>query len=162
MRDRRKRPDGVVLRESLVDALLGGVAGLLELVVEEVVALLERLHVGRALQAPAAVDVEVGEDPEEPRAQVRARLEGLPGAKGACVRLLHQILSFLSTGHEPPCDAIDLVGQVERLFLETNAVAGLFGQLPRLRLGSGLAHRGHPTKRGFPLETRGSPSTFPG
>ena len=162
MRDRRQRRDGVILREPLVDALLGRVAGLLELVVEEVVALLERLHVWRALQAPAAVDVEVRENAEEPRAQVRAGLEGLPGAKRAGVRLLHQILSFLSTGHEPPCDPVDLVGQLQRLFLEANAVASLFGQLSRLRLGSGLAHRGHPTKCRFSARNEDPAFVIPG
>ena len=43
----------------------------LELVVEEVVAFLERLRVGRALLPAAAVDVEVRQDPQQPGAQVR-------------------------------------------------------------------------------------------
>ena len=70
---RRARRTIAVLRQPLVDALLVGdrPPGLLELVDEEVVALLERLHVRRALQPAAAVDVEVREDAEEPGAQVR-------------------------------------------------------------------------------------------
>ena len=66
----RQRGDDVVLREPLDDRVLvgGGLARrVLELVVEVVVAFLERLHLGGALLPPAAVDVQVGEDPQEPR-----------------------------------------------------------------------------------------------
>ena len=87
-----ERLDDAVLREPLDHALLVGVLvgdrGL-ELVVEEVVAFLERLGVGRALHAAAAVDVQVGQDAQQPGAQVRARLVLLPGAEGARVGVLH-------------------------------------------------------------------------
>jgi len=70
----------------LVDALLLDVrlaAGLLQPVVEEVVAFLERLHVGRALLPSTAVDVEVRQDPQEPRAEIRPGLERAPGPECA-------------------------------------------------------------------------------
>ena len=71
-----ERADDVVLREPLDDALL--VERLLalggrELVGEEVVALLERLLVGRPLELAPAIEVQVRQDPEEPGAHVRAR-----------------------------------------------------------------------------------------
>ena len=39
--------------------------------------------------------------------------------------------------------------EVERLLLEANPVAGLLGQLPRLRFGCRLAHLGHPSNCRF-------------
>src|SRR5919201_2002359 len=109
-------------------------------VVEEVVAFLERLGVGRALDATAAVDVQVREDPQEPRAEVCPGLEGLPAPKCPRVCLLHQILGLLTRRDEPAGDAVDLVGQLEGFLLEPDAVAGVFSQLPRLRFGCRLPH----------------------
>ena len=145
VRHRRKGRNGIVLREPIIDAILRRAAVLLELVVEEVVALLERLQIGRALDAPAAVDVQVGQDPEQPGTQVRSRRVGTPRAESPRVRLLHQVLRFLPRGHEPPCDTVHLVGQVERFLLEANAVARLLGELPRIGFGRHVAHRGHPS-----------------
>ena len=121
-----QRSDDVVLRQPLDDAVLvarAAVAGRLELVVEEVVAFLERLHVGRALLPPAAVDVQVREDAQQPRAQVRAGLERAPTAEGARVRLLHQILGLLAGADEMAGDSIDLIRQCKRVLLEAHAVA---------------------------------------
>ena len=88
---------------ALDDLLLFGLAArLLEPVVEEVVAFLERLGVRRALPAPAAVDVEVREDAEEPGPEVRARLERPPVAKRARVRLLDEVFGLLAAGRQPP------------------------------------------------------------
>jgi hypothetical protein len=87
-----ERLDDRVLRKTLEHALLVRVLighRRLEAVVEVVVAFLERLQVGRALDAPATVDVQVREDAEQPRPQVGPRLELLPGAERACVRVLH-------------------------------------------------------------------------
>ena len=151
VRHLRERRDGVVLGKPAVDPLLVRLARFLELVVEEVVALFQRLHVGRALDATAAVDVQVGEDAEQPGAQVGPRLVGAPGTKCARIGLLHQVFRLFPGGHESPGDPIDLVGECERLLLEADAVAGLLGQLPGLRFGCGLAHRGHPSNCRFLL-----------
>ena len=138
-----------VLREALDHALLVGVLvgdGRLELVVEEVVAFLERLRVGAALRAAAAVDVEVREDAQEPGAQVGAGLVLLPGAEGACVGVLDEVFGFLAGAGEPPGDTVDLVAQLERLFLEANTVtlnlrdAAGFGSCR-----GAFAHDGHPS-----------------
>src|SRR5919205_522526 len=87
VRNGRERAHDVVLRETLDDALLVGDAavGLRQLVVEEVVVRLERLHLRRALVAPAAIDVEIREDPEQPGAEIRAGVERTPAAEGAGV-----------------------------------------------------------------------------
>ena len=53
------------------------------------VVLKSQQQVGGALDAPTAVDVQVGEDAEQPRAQVGARRVLLPGAEGAGVGVLH-------------------------------------------------------------------------
>ena len=70
-----ERLDDVVLREPLDDALLVGrlALRLLELVREVVVAL-PRAAASSGVRwiAAAAVDVQVGEDPQQPGAQVRA------------------------------------------------------------------------------------------
>ena len=88
--------DGV-LREPLDDPLLvPRRPSLLEPVVEEVVALLHRLHVGRALLAAAAVDVEVREDAHEPGPEVRPRRVGAPAPEGARVGLLDEVLGLLA------------------------------------------------------------------
>ena len=93
----RERVDDGVLREPLDDALLVGAAGgLLEPVVEEVVAFLHRLHVRRALLPAPAVDVEVRQDAHEPGAEVRARGVGAPAAKGPRIGLLDEILGLLA------------------------------------------------------------------
>ena len=109
---------------------------LLELVVEVVVAFLERLHLGRALLAPAAVDVEVREDPEEPRAQVRPRRVRAPAAERPRIRLLHQVLGLLAAADETPRHPVDLIRELERFLLEPHAVACLRRQAPGLRWGS--------------------------
>ena len=60
----------ISLRQLLDHAFLVGVRvadARLELVVEEVIALFQRLRLGLPLDAAAPVDVEVREDPEEPR-----------------------------------------------------------------------------------------------
>ena len=127
-----ERADDVVLRQSLDDALLVGVAvarRLLEAVVEEVVTFLERLLVRRALLAPAAVDVQVGEDAQQPGAQVRARRERAPAAERARVRLLDEVLRLLARRDEPPRHAVDLIRELERLLLEADAVSRLRREL---------------------------------
>src|SRR5581483_3411824 len=116
-----KRLDDRVLREPLDHAVLVGILVAerrLELVVEEVVAFLERLYVGRPLQAAAAVDVQIREDAEQPCAEVRARLVLLPRAERARVRLLHQVLCLLARADEPAGDAIDLIAELERFLFE--------------------------------------------
>ena len=77
---------------------------------------------GLRCDAAAAVDVQVREDAQQPGAQVRAGLVLLPGAEGACVGVLHEVLGLLAGAGEPPGDAVDLVAQLERLFLEANTV----------------------------------------
>src|SRR5947209_830438 len=163
MRHRRERSDRVVLRESLDHALLVRVRlprRLLELVVEEVVAFLERLAVGRALSAAAAIDVQVGENSQEPGAQVRARREGAPAAEGARVGLLHQILGLLAGGHEAPSDSVDLIGKCKRVLLKTNAVAGVLREPSSVFRGD-LAHRGHPSNGSFEAATSLTGPAFP-
>src|SRR5262249_2611816 len=126
--------------------------GRLDLVVEVVVAVLvDRRGLRRALLPAAAIDVEVGEDSKEPRAEVRARSERAPAAKGARVRLLHQVLRLLARPDEMPGDPEALVRQLERLFFETNAVTRLLRNPPGVCL-RGLAHAGHVTKRLFSVE----------
>ena len=145
VRDDRQRPDDVVLREPLDDVLLVSVAvarGLLEPVVQEVVTFLKRLLVRRALLAPAAVDVQVGEDPQQPGTQVRARSERAPAAKGPRVGLLDEVLGLLARRHEPPGDAVDLVRELERLLLEANAAPRLRCRPPGCRFFFGTAHGG--------------------
>ena len=85
-------------RQALDDPLLVEVAVAgrrLEPVVEEVVALLQRLRLRRALRAAAAIDVEVGQDAEQPGAEVRAGREAPPAPESACIGLLHQVLGLL-------------------------------------------------------------------
>src|SRR5262249_21478205 len=104
-------------------------------------AFLERLHLGRALRAAAAVDVQVREDPQEPRPQVRAGRERAPTPERPCVRLLHEILGLLARRDEPARDAVDLVGELERLLLEVHAVASHLGEPPRFGgFGPRLTH----------------------
>ena len=63
-----QRGHDVVLRQALDDPFLviAPLAGGFELVVEEVVAFLERLQVRRALLSATTVDVQVREDAREP------------------------------------------------------------------------------------------------
>src|SRR5207237_7905071 len=98
------------------------------------------LGVGGALLAPAAVDVEVGEDAEQPGSEVRAGREGTPAAKGTGIGLLDEIFGLLFGPDEMPGDAIDLVGKCERFLLEPHAVACLLRQASG-SLGASLAHR---------------------
>ena len=122
--------------------------GLLELVVEEVVAFLERLHLRRALLAAAAVDVQVGQDPQQPGAQVRPGRVRVPAAERPRVRLLHQVFRLLATADEPSGDAVDLISELKRFLLESHAVACLGGQLAGLGRRH-FAHAGHPSKASF-------------
>ena len=117
--------------------------GLLHPVVEEVVAFLERLRLGLALKATAAIDVEVREDAEEPRAHVRAGRVRLPAAKGARVGLLDEILCLLARRDETTGNAVDLICKLERLLLEADAVTGFCRELARLGFTL-LCHPSHP------------------
>ena len=134
------------------------VAVLGEPVVEVVVVRLERLHLRRPLLAAATVDVEVREDPQQPRAEVRARLERLPAAERARVGVLHEILGLLARAGEMPGDAVHLVGESERVLLEPDPVARL-GRKPLrvLRLGHAL----HRTSRSHSSRTSRDDISFP-
>src|SRR6266545_3763499 len=102
--------------------------------------LLDRRRLRRALLAPAAVDIEVREDAEQPGAQVRAGSERAPAPKCPRIRLLHQVLGLLAGADQVPRNPENLVGQLQRLFFETNAITRLLGDAPGLCLGR-LAHR---------------------
>ena len=115
--------------------------GLDHLVREVVVALLDRLHVGRPLHLAAAVEVEVREDPEQPGAEVRARGVRLPAPERPTVGVLDKILSLLSGSDEPARDAIHLVGERESLFLEADAIARLRRDPASIDLGLCVTHR---------------------
>src|SRR4029077_19631553 len=135
----------VVLRQALHDPVFVGVAvsALREPVVEEIVVRLERLHLWRALLPPSAVDVEVGEDPQQPGTHVRARRERAPAAERARVRLLHELVSVLARRSEVAGYAVALVGKSERVLLDPDAVARL-GRQP-LRLVRPRVPALHPT-----------------
>src|SRR4249920_892240 len=153
-----------VLRQALDDLVrlerfLAGGRG--HLVREVVVGLFELLRLRRALDLATPVDVQVREDAEEPRAQVRPRCERPPTPKCPCVRLLHQILCLLTRADESSRNPVHLVGEGERLLLEACAVAGLRGDPPCFGLGARLTHR-----RTVPLYvpetgTRRRPVLFP-
>ncbi len=115
-------------RSTTFSSSLGPSVRLGELVVEVVVVRLERLHLRRALLAAPAVDVEVRQDPQEPRAEVRARRVRAPAAERPRVRLLDEVVRLLARAREMPRDAVDLVGEAERLLLEADAVARLDGE----------------------------------
>ena len=117
--------------------------GLLHAVVEEIVAFLERLRLRLALQTAAAIDVEVREDAEKPRAHVRSGRVRLPAAEGAGIRLLDEILGLLARGDEATRDAVDLICKLERLLLEADAVTGICRQLAWFGFAL-LCHPGHP------------------
>src|ERR671923_235115 len=121
----------------------------------------QRLRVGRTLDAPPAVDVEVGEDAEEPGPEVRSGLERSPAPEGPRVCLLHQVLSFLASRDHPPRDAVDLVGKVESFLLEPDAVPCVLGESPRLRLRCRLTHDGHPSNASFQAATSCIGPAFP-
>src|SRR4029453_13288416 len=137
-----ERRDGVVLGEPLPDATPVGVpvTRLFQAVVEELVVLLQRLLVGSALDLAAAVDVQVGKNPEEPGAEVRPGLEGSPRAKGAGVGVLNEVLRLLTGAGQSPRHLVDLIGQLQCLLFEADTVACLACQLPRIGLGASLAH----------------------
>ncbi len=117
-----QRGDDVVLREPFDDTILVGRAvGLRELVVQVVVVRFERLQLRRTLIAPSAIDVEVRQDPQQPRAQIRTRRVRAPASKCARVRLLDEIVRLFPRVREMPRDAVDLVGQPERLLFEADA-----------------------------------------
>src|SRR5439155_12135619 len=146
VRHLRERAHDVVLRQPLDDTIFVArpAARSLELVVEEVVAFLERLRVRRALLLAAAVDVQVRQDPQQPGAQVRAGCERAPAAKRARIRLLHQILGLLAGADEMAGHSIHLIRQSKRVLLEAHAIARFSRQLPCVGLPCGLAHFGPP------------------
>ena len=94
----------------------------LEPVVEEVVAFLERLLIRRPLGAPAAVDVQVREDAQKPRAEVRPGRVRLPAPKCPGVGLLHQILGLFLGAGDPSGHPIYLVCKRKRFLLELDAI----------------------------------------
>jgi hypothetical protein len=146
MRHLRKRTDDIVLRQPLDDPFLIArpVTRCLELVVEEVVAFLERLRVRRALLLAAAIDVQVRQDPQQPCPQVRAGRERAPAPKRARIRFLHQILGLLAGTDEVTGHPINLIRQCKRVLLEAHAVARFRCQLPRVGFPCRLAHAGPP------------------
>src|SRR5581483_5483311 len=92
---------------------------------EVVVAFLERRLLRSALHTAAAVDVQVREDAEQPGPEVRARLVLLPRAERSRVRVLHEVLGLLPRAGQPPCNAVDLVAQLQCLFFEADTITGL-------------------------------------
>src|SRR5262245_35201783 len=108
--------DNTLLEEGLLalrsDHLVGG----------GMVALLHRLEVGRALDLAAAIEVEVGEDAEEPGSEVRPRGVRAPTPEGPPIGFLDKILCFLTGTDEPAGHAIDLVGKFQGLFLEADPI----------------------------------------
>src|SRR5262245_32666972 len=135
-----------VLREALDDAVLVEellAPGFDHLVGEVVVVLLERSLVGPALETAPAVDVEVREDPEEPRPEIRARGIGLPAPKGPCICVLDKILCFLAGRYETSGHSVDLIRERAGLFLEPHPIAG-FARAPARPVWLGrvrLTHR---------------------
>src|SRR5215210_1870522 len=163
VRDRCERVHDRVLGEPLVDALLVRdlAAGVLELLEEVVVARLEGLHVGRALELAAAVDVDVREDAEEPGAEVRSGRELLPASERAGVGLLDEVLGLLPRVDHVPRDSINLICKVERLLLETHAVACFSGDTACVGVGSRLAHAHDPSSAFPEVATRVTRVLFP-
>src|SRR5439155_20667154 len=88
----------------------------------------ERRRLRRTLLPAPAVDVEVGKDPKQPGAQVRPGRELLPGAEGALVRLLHEILRFFAGTGQTARDPVHLVAQAQRLFFESHTSTRLLGE----------------------------------
>src|SRR3954447_3475872 len=128
-----ERVDDRSLRELLDHALLVERPALrfLDLVVEVVVGMLVyRRRLRRALLSATAVDVQVREDAKQPGAEVRPGSERPPAAERARIGFLHQVLGFLARADEVPRDAENLVGQVQRFFLETNSITCLLGNTP--------------------------------
>jgi len=106
------------------------------------------------------VDVEVRENAQEPGAQVRSGGELAPRTEGTLVRLLHQILGFLTGADKASCHAVDLIAQLERLLLKTNTS-------PRfLREPAGVIRRrnalAHPAKTLAKCSNAGSRRAIPG
>ena len=121
----------MVLRESLEHALLIGLAGdVLDPVVEEVVALLQWLLVGRPLCAAPAVDVQIREDAQQPGAQVRPGRVRLPAAERPRVGLLHQVLGLFLGARDASSHAVNLICKRKRLLLEVDAIARVLCQSP--------------------------------
>src|SRR6185503_8539547 len=142
VRHARERLSDVVLGEPLEDALLVGLARRrLEPVVENVVAFLERLLVRRALRATAAVDVQVREDPQQPRAKVRPGRVRLPAPERPRVGFLHQVLGLFLGAGNAPSHPIDLICKRKRLLLESNAISRALCDPPGF-LWRGLTHPG--------------------
>ena len=81
------------------------------------------------------------EDAQEPGAHVGPGREGLPAPKCPRVRLLHQVFCLLAGSDKPSCDPVDLVGELQSLLLETDAIARLARDPPGLGGRLGLAHR---------------------
>ena len=67
--------------------------------------------------------------------------EGPPAPESPRVRLLHQVLCLLTRADESSRDAVDLIGECERLLLEPGAIASFRRDAARLGGRLGLAHR---------------------
>ena len=67
---------------------------------------------------PVAADEEIGHDLEEPRLEVRPRLETVPGTEGPEVGLLHQILRVGRIARHTKRRAVEGIGVDERLVLK--------------------------------------------
>ena len=142
VRDLGERVDDAALREPLdhlvlLERLLA--LGGRDLVGEVVVAFLERLEIGRALDLAAPVEVQVGEDPQQPGAQVRAGRVGAPAPERPRIRLLHQLFRLLSRPDQASRHAIDLVSELERLLLEAHPIARLARDPAGICFGFGSA-----------------------
>ena len=86
---------------------------------EQVFTFVEIGFVGAPLLGPVGVDERVGEDPVQPRLQVRALLERVEAAEPAQIRLLHEVFRVgLVAGH-PHRGRIELVQERQRVALET-------------------------------------------
>ena len=117
-----------------------------ELVVEEIVVRLERpASAACAASRRPAVDVEVREDAQQPRAEIRPGLVRAPASERARVRLLDELVGVLARVREVARDAVHLIGERERLFLEAHAVArlGRDARAPPTRLGSSRCRLSH-------------------
>ena len=164
-----ERIDDRILAQALQHPLSSGFSSgdlRLELVVEEVVAGLgvERRGLRRALLAATAVDVQVRQNPEQPRTQVRAGRVLAPRAESPLIGLLDEILGLLARARRAG-------GRRGRPGRSTRVPPPRSGRDPsppsracgcrRLSVRS-RSSGGHPSKRlttslrGFPAESSGS------
>ena len=70
------------------------------------------------------VDVGVGEDPVQPRLQIRTLREGLPGGEGLDERLLDEVGGVRGVARHPHRGGVQLIHERERLLLELGARIG--------------------------------------